>query len=98
MDQSGNSHNLSVINFASSPVLNPSSVNARDAITFTGDSLKTNEAISVRSILTVHKTVNSHYLWDFRSDIANSWIYSGGVGSYWVYHVKNGITQINVSC
>ena len=96
-DQSGNGKHLSVINTANSPVLNSASVNSKDVVSFTGDSLKTNEAISVRSILTVHKTVNSHYLWDFRSDIANSWIWHGGVGSYWVYHVKNGITQINVS-
>ena len=72
------------------------SVNSKDVVTFTGDSLKTNDAIAVRSILTVHKTLNSHYLWDFRNDIPNSWIWHGGVGGYWTHHVKNGITQNNV--
>ena len=97
LDQSGNSHNLFVINSARSPVLNSASVNSKDVVSFTGDSLKTNEAIAVRSILAVHKTLNSHYLWDFRNDIPNSWIWHGGVGGYWTHHVKNGITLNNVS-
>ena len=97
LDQSGNSHDLTVINSAKSPVLNKALVNSKDVVSFSGDSLKSNDAISVRSILTVHKTVHSHYLWDFREGVANSYIWRGDPGSYWAYHVKNGITQINVS-
>ena len=75
-------HDLTVINSAKSPVLNKALENSKDVVSFSGDSLKSNEAISVRSILTVHKTLNSHYLWDFRDGVADSWIYSGGVGSF----------------
>ena len=39
-DQSGNGKHLSVINTANSPVLNSASVNSKDVVSFTGDSLK----------------------------------------------------------
>jgi hypothetical protein len=97
MDQSGNGKNLSVINSAKSPVLNSAGVNSQDLVSFTGDSLKTSEAISVRSILAVHKTLNAGYLWDFRDGIANSWIYAPSAGSYWNHHISNGLTQNPVS-
>ena len=96
-DQSGNGKHLSVINNANSPVLNSALVNSKDVVSFTGDSLKTSEAIPVRSILAVHKTLNSHYLWDFRDGVANSWIYSGSAGSYWNQHVSNGVLQSSVN-
>ena len=96
-DQSGNGKHLSVINSAYSPVLNADLVNSKDVVSFTGDSLKTTEAISVRSILAVHKTLNSHYLWDFRDGVANSWIYSASVGSYWNQHISNGVLQNSVN-
>ena len=38
-DQSGNGKHLSVINTANSPVLNSASVNSKDVVSFTGDSL-----------------------------------------------------------
>jgi hypothetical protein len=97
LDHSGNGKHLSVINSANSPVLNSAGVNAKDVVAFTGDSLKTSEAISVRSILAVHKTSNSHYLWDFRDGIANSWIYSASAGSYWNQHISNGVLQNSVN-
>ena len=96
-DQSGNGKHLTVINTANSPVLNTALVNSKDVISFTGDSLKTSEAVSVRSILAVHKTLNSHYLWDFRDGVANSWIYSGSAGSYWNQHMSNGVLQSSVN-
>jgi hypothetical protein len=97
MDQSGNGKNLSVIDSSKSPVLNSSSVNSKDVISFTGDSLKTSQAISVRSVLAVHKTLISGYLWDFRDAITDSWIYAGHAGSYWNHHISNGVTQNSVN-
>ena len=97
MDQSGNGKNLSVINSSNSPVLNSAGVNLKDVISFTGDSLKTSEAIPVRSIFAVHKTLNSHYFWDFRAGVANSWIYSASAGSYWNQHINNGVLQNSVN-
>ena len=96
-DQSGNGKHLTVINTANSPLLNAALVNSKDVVSFTGDSLKTSEAVSVRSILAVHKTLNSHYLWDFRDGVANSWIYSGSAGSYWNQHISNGVLQSSVN-
>ena len=96
-DQSGNGKHLTVINTANSPLLNAALVNSKDVVSFTGDSLKTGQAVSVRSILAVHKTSNSHYLWDFRDGVPNSWIYSGSAGSYWNQHVNNGVLQSSVN-
>ena len=96
-DQSGNGKHLTVINTANSPVLNAALVNSKDVVSFTGDSLKTGKAVSVRSILAVHKTLNSHYLWDFRDGVPNSWIYSGSAGSYWNQHMSNGVLQSSVN-
>ena len=75
-DQSGNGKHLSVINTANSPVLNTALVNSKDVVSFTQIPLKNWEAVSA-SILAVHKTSNSHYLWDFRDGVPNSWIYLG---------------------
>ena len=46
-DQSGNGKHLTVINTANSPLLNAALVNSKDVVSFTGDSLKTSEAVSV---------------------------------------------------
>ena len=99
IDLSGNSKNLRMIN--SSNVFREEvelAGNQKQYVSLSSNNgLVTDENISVRSVLVLHKSTTTGYFLDFRSGTNESYIYGPSVGSFWVSHRKNGITQSTVS-
>ena len=98
IDLSGNSKNLRIINSSNAFRRVELAGNQKQYVSLSSNNgLVTDESISVRSVLVLHKSTTTGYFLDFRSGVNESYIYGPSVGSFWVSHRKNGITQSTVS-